>query len=139
MVHSGFEPAAALGVNGRLGDTLKMVLLAVELTGKNHSAAPLPVPTRALAAGESQGFFLLVTLLGILSAWVAVQVNGSRPACDAPLAPQSRLRQKIEQLRSSLVRQWPNYSDPVPRALRPWIIRRAGSMSHCDRRTKSAS
>ena len=26
MVHCGFEPAAALGVNGRLGDTLKMVM-----------------------------------------------------------------------------------------------------------------
>jgi hypothetical protein len=25
MMHSGFETAAALGVNGRLGDTLKMI------------------------------------------------------------------------------------------------------------------
>ena len=26
MVHCGFEPAAVLGVNSRLGDTLKMAL-----------------------------------------------------------------------------------------------------------------
>jgi hypothetical protein len=25
MVHSGYEASAALGVNGRLGDTLKMI------------------------------------------------------------------------------------------------------------------
>jgi hypothetical protein len=29
MVHCGYEPSAALGVNGRLGDTLKMMTWAL--------------------------------------------------------------------------------------------------------------